>query len=138
MNRRIYFFLAAFCCIAAIVVYKMYNKPHADLTTSKADFNINAADLLLEFESNEEAAQTKYLNKIIAVTGTLTEIQQVENKTIWILDTGNPLSTIQCEMDPRFLESSKKAEVAGKVVTLQGLCSGKLMDIVMSQVVWKE
>ncbi|MBK9108808.1 MAG: hypothetical protein IPM92_10695 [Saprospiraceae bacterium] len=138
MNRRVYFFLAAFFCIAAIVVYKMYNKPHADLTETKADFSMTAAALLEEFETNEETAQSKYLNKIIAVNGTITEIQQVENKTIWILDTGNPLSTIQCEMDPRFLEKSKNAAVVGNAVTVQGLCSGKLMDIVMSQVVWKE
>ncbi|MBK8956431.1 MAG: hypothetical protein IPM34_12885 [Saprospiraceae bacterium] len=135
MNRRIYFLLASLFLIAALIVYKIYNKEHADLTATKADFKLGATELLQEFETNEESAQTKYLNKIIAVSGQIKEIQQVESKTIWILETENPLSSIQCEMDPRFLEKSKNAGVVGNKVTLQGLCSGKLMDVVMNQVV---
>lgn len=138
MNRRFYFLLIALSCVAAIIIFRMYNKPHANYADIKADFSITAEALLQEFETDEERAQTKYLNKIIAVSGTLSEIQQVDNKTIWILETGNPLSVIQCEMDPRFLEKYKNAGVAGNSITVQGLCSGKLMDVVMSQVVVKE
>ncbi len=120
------------------VAYKMYNKPHADLNEVNADFKLNATEWLAEFAADENAASTKYLNKIIELTAEFAEIQKVEGKTIWILSTGDPLANVQCEMDPRFLKENETGPAPGTKVTVQGICSGKLMDIVLSQVVLKK
>ncbi len=115
--------------------YNLYNKSHKNLNEVKADFMVAPADLLAEFESDETAAQTKYLNKIIQITGVLLDIQKVAEKTIWIISTGDPLSNIQCEMDERYISDIQDKVKIGNKVTIQGFCSGKLMDIVLNQTV---
>jgi len=134
MNRNILIFLVLVVILGGWIGYKIYNKPHQDLTRMKPDYALTSAALLQEFEANEETAQNKFLNKIIRIEGNLSEIQQIDQKLILIIDTGNPLSNIQCEMDPRYTKS-EKVFTAGQKVTVQGICAGKLMDIVLSQVV---
>lgn len=134
MNRNILIFLVLVVILGGWIGYKMYNKPHQDLTRMKPDYTFTSAALLQEFEANEETAQNKFLNKIIRIEGNLSDIQQIDQKLILIIDTGNPLSNIQCEMDPRYIKA-EKAFTAGQPITVQGICSGKLMDIVLNQVV---
>lgn len=137
MQRRTYLILAALMFIGAAIAYKMYNKPHKDLGSEEADFKITATQLATEFEMDEAAADAKFLNKIIEVSGTLSAINEVEAKTIWVLDTGNPLSSVQCEMDSRFIKDVSGKIGPGAAVVVQGMCSGKLMDIILSQAVSK-
>lgn len=134
MNRNLIIAICLILCLVASIIYRTYNKPHKDLSNIPADFKISASDWLKEFEENEESAQTKYLNKIVRVQGVLTEIQQVDQKIIWIIETGNPLANVQCEMDPRFIDLTKNI-TTGTTVNVQGICSGKLMDIVINQAV---
>jgi hypothetical protein len=54
---------------AAYFGYNMYNKTHKNLNEINADFVITPQDLLAEFDTDEAAAQTKYLNKIIKLNG---------------------------------------------------------------------
>ncbi|HEX5626335.1 MAG TPA: hypothetical protein VFX48_09980 [Saprospiraceae bacterium] len=117
--------------------YRQYNKPHQDLQEVKADYSIAPEVWIQEFDADETAALNKYLNKVIEVNGEISEIQTVEGKTIWILSTGNPLSNIQCEMDPRFVGQVGPVQTGSKV-TVQGICSGKLMDVVLNQAVCKK
>jgi hypothetical protein len=129
-------FAFAFIIVAAIFYgYKTYNKSHKNLNEMKADYVLAPDAFLAEFEADEAAAQTKYLNKIIQLQGDLLEIQTVGNQTIWIISTGNPLSNIQCEMDGRYIQNVSDKVKTGDKVTVQGICSGKLMDIVLNQVV---
>ncbi len=137
LKNKIVFVILFALLAAGFVVYKMYNKPHANLNEAKADFVVNTTQLLAEFEADENAANQKYLNKIIELSAELSEVQKVEGKTIWILSTGDPLANIQCEMDPRFIKENEAGPATGTKVTVQGICSGKLMDIVLSQVVVK-
>lgn len=137
MQRKYYFILAGLLFIGAAISYKMYNKPHKDLGSEDADFKITAAQLAAEFEMDEAAADAKFLNKIIELSGTLAAINEVEGKTIWVVDTGNPMSSIQCEMDSRFIKDVSGKIKPGDEVIVQGMCSGKLMDIILSQAVSK-
>ncbi len=120
---------------AAYFGYNMYNKTHKNLNEINADFVITPQDLLAEFDTDEAAAQTKYLNKIIKLNGVLLYIQKVADKSIWLLSTGDPLSNIQCEMDPRYIADTQDKVKIGNTVTIQGICSGKLMDIILNQAV---
>lgn len=122
-------------CIAGFYVYSTYNKPHKNLLNQKAEFVVKPDEWILEFDTDEVKALNKYLNKIVEVEATLLDVQTIENKTLWTLKTGSELVNIQCEMDPRFIKDAMKHAKKGERVRIQGLCSGKLMDIVLSQVV---
>jgi len=124
--------------VAAIFYgYKTYNKEHKNLNDVKPDYTLSPVTFLAEFDADENAAQTKYLNKIIQIQGELLEIQKVGEQIIWIISTGNPLSNIQCEMDGRYIKDVEDKVKKGSTVTVQGICSGKLMDIVINQAVYK-
>ncbi len=121
---------------AGIFAYRQYNKPHKNLLNQKADFVVKPDEWIAEFDLDEVKALNKYLNKIVETEAEILSIQLIETKTLWTLKTGNEMVSIQCEMDPRFIESAMKKVKKGDRVVVQGLCSGKLMDIVLSQVVY--
>ncbi len=137
MKRKIFIAVGFIALVVLIYGYLTYNKGHKNLNNIKPDFTLAPAALLAEFDADENAAQTKYLNKIIQLQGELVDIQKVGDQTIWIISTGNPLSNIQCEMDARFIQEVNDKVKKGTTVTVQGICSGKLMDIVINQAVCK-
>jgi hypothetical protein len=137
MKRNIAIAVLIIVAAAGFYAYRMYNKGPVNVSDKKADFIVSAATLLGDFESDENAALAKYLNKIIETEGQLLDIQKVGNQTIWIVSTGSPLSNIQCEMDSRFINEVGDKVKKGMNVKIQGICSGKLMDIVLNQTVYK-
>ena len=83
------------------------------------------SELLEAFEGDEYLANKKYLDKIIEVKGNISKIE--DHKSIYI-DTENPLSSIIFEMEEGQDITSLKV---GDVITIKGLCTGYLMDVVM-------
>lgn len=127
-----------FIALAALFYgYRTYNKEHKNLNELRPDYIVKPETFLTEFETDENAAVAKYLNKIIETKSQLIEIQTIGNQVIWILSTGNPLSNIQCEMDSRYVNKLNEQVKTGQEVTVQGICTGKLMDIVLNQAIYK-
>jgi hypothetical protein len=109
----------------------IYNKPHKDIKKSKPDFKIEASQLLAEFEENETEANTKYLDKLIEVEGTVREVSlDDEGNVSVILESENPLSGIICQLDD-LATHEKESFDPGEKVTFKGLCTGMLMDVVL-------
>lgn len=104
--------------------FYLFNKPVESLAQKTADHNVSAEALLADFENNETDANTKYLDKVVQVSG---EVGKIENKSIYI-KTGNPLSFIIFEMEE---EQNISGISPGDQVTLKGLCTGYLMDVVI-------
>jgi hypothetical protein len=124
------FFVAfiAFAAILAALYY--YNLKKTDLAKARPDYVISATLLQKEFEDNETAASTKYINKIIEVTGLIVSVKPAENKSVNItLITGSDLSAVICTFhgitDPSDLNP-------GDEITLRGECSGFLMDVLLN------
>jgi uncharacterized protein HemX len=113
------------------VGFYMYNKPHQNIKNSKADFKIEANQLFATFDENESEANTKYLDKIIEVKGTVREVSVDEEGNINVmLDSESELSGVICQLDN--LTTHKKTNFSpGEKVTFKGICTGMLMDVVM-------
>jgi hypothetical protein len=109
----------------------MYNKPHKNIGNSKVDFKMEAKQLFAAFEENESEANTKYLDKIIEVSGTVREVNTGEEDNISvILESENELSGVICQLDN--LTTHKKTNFSpGEKVIFKGICTGMLMDVVM-------
>jgi len=122
-----------FIGLAAVVVFGiyMYNKPHKNVGRAKPDFSMDAKALFTDFEEREEESNTKYLDKVVQVTGVVREVVvDDEGKVSVTLDTGNDFFGVICELQ----ETSKWTKEdfkAGQEVTFKGLCSGMLMDVVL-------
>ncbi|AXT54385.1 hypothetical protein D1815_00990 [Aquimarina sp. AD1] len=61
--------------IAAFVGYKYVYQSHRDIQEEKAEFTVDATDLVREFSESSDTASKKYLNKTIIVKGEVTEIE---------------------------------------------------------------
>jgi len=89
---------------------------------------IIAADVLAkEYNTDEKAADTKYLNKAIEVSGTVIEVEHNQDGgAMVILQTGDPETSVQCTMRDKGASPAK-----GQKVVIKGFCSGSIMGSVL-------
>lgn len=119
--------------VGAYIGYKMYNKPFDVMKDMKEDFSLTAEDLYNQFDANEDEANKKYLNKIILVSGKVQgTVVNDTGMTGLSLETGSPMGGIICEFDTKTDPVKQKYE-PGTELQLKGICTGKLMDVVLSR-----
>lgn len=125
---KIALFVVTFIALSAILAaLYMFNLKHADMAKAKPDFVITASLLQKDFETDETAASTKYINKILEVTGKIASVVKGENNIVNIsLATGSDLSSVICTC-PTIPDPSKFNP--GDEIRLRGKCSGMLMDV---------
>lgn len=111
----------------------LWNKAPAKVEDSKS-FAINADDLAIAFTGNEQQANSKYLNKVLDVSGVITEVSKNQDgKTVIMLGiASDPLSGIQCTMR----DNDVKAEI-GKSITIKGFCNGYTLVVLLSDCIIK-
>jgi hypothetical protein len=129
--KKILLFLLVLAAIGVGVGLMMYNKPHENMQSAKADLAVQAEALFAEFSTDEAAANEKYLNKIVAVNGTVADATKDDKGNTSVqLESGDMLFGVKCELDP--LSKHKRTEFQkGEKVTLKGVCTGYLSDVVM-------
>ena len=132
--KRILYFLLALACLSGAVGYYLWNKPHEDMQAAKADMAIDAAALFNEYNADENAANAKYLDKTIAVSGKVKEANKTEDGTVKVsLDTGSDFGVL-CELDP--LSQHPRTDFApGETVTFKGNCTGLNFDVQLTRCV---
>jgi hypothetical protein len=128
---KIALFVVTFIALSAILAaLYLYNLKHTDMAKAKPDFVISAAVLQKAFEDDETAASTKYINKIIEVTGTIATVKSGENNVLSIsLVTSSDISLVICTF-PAINDHTKFNK--GDEITLRGECSGFLMDVLLN------
>lgn len=107
------------------------NKPKGSIARKQPDLIMSPQKLLADFISDEDAANAKYLDKIIEVSGKITSISQNNgNKITLLMDTGDPMSNVTCELNP--VETDKTSGIEeGSIVELKGICTGMLTDVIL-------
>jgi hypothetical protein len=131
MYVKIALFFVSFIALAGILAaLYMYNLKHTDMEKAKPDYVITASALQKEFEDNETAASTRYINKILEVTGTIASVEPAENNVLNIsLVTGSDLSSVICTFNA---VADPSAFRTGDEITLRGVCSGFLLDVLLN------
>lgn len=99
-------------------IYLFYKKP--ETVDDKKGIEVAAMALSKEYAADESAANAKYLNKVIEVTGTVSETEENQDGGMMvILDTGDPMAGVQCAMREKGVTANK-----GQTVSIKGFCSG--------------
>lgn len=116
--------------LGAFVAYKMYNKPHVNVADEKADITLTSDKIFTDFSSDETTANAKYLDKIVQVKGVVADFKVENDKGIVTLETNDDFATILCHLTK---EQTKKVSnsIIGQEITLKGICTGFLMDVVL-------
>lgn len=124
-------YVAGLLMIAIGLGIYQYNKPHQNIEKAKSDIIIEAPALFTAFSEDEAAANAKYLDKIIEISGKVMAVNPDEEGHLSItLDSGSELFGVICQMEES--DNVKKATFnVGETVRVKGKCTGMLMDVVL-------
>lgn len=128
--KKIGLLLLVLAVIAGGVFVYLWNKPPETVDGKKA-IEISSTYLSRVFQDNEKTGNDLYLNKVIAVNGTISEVSKNQDgKTVLLLSGDDPLSGVQCTM-----RDDKGSFEAGKTVTIKGFCNGYTVVVLLSDCV---
>lgn len=106
----------------AAFIWYLFTLKHDDTATVKAAYTVEAIPFLKEFENNMNLANTKYSAQIIAVNGTVSEIEMADTTAnIKMSDTTNG-SYIIFAFQNQHLSEAKTLKTGDKV-SIKGVCS---------------
>ncbi len=118
--------------IAAVWFFVFYAPTHfkRDVADEKG-IQITAASLVKAYQENETNANALYLDKPIEIKGEIAETKtdQAGNTTI-TLKSEDPFASVFCTL--------KKAEPSlkvGQTITVKGICTGFLSDVVLKDAI---
>ncbi len=75
MNKKIIFLIIAFFIAGIGSYYYLMHGGARDLSNEETAYTTNAIDIIEEFKADLDNANNKYLEKPVAVSGTITSIQ---------------------------------------------------------------
>jgi membrane-associated HD superfamily phosphohydrolase len=127
-NHQKMILMGIVACLVSLtaIVYHQYNKPALQVMDVAGE-SVSAGALLTAFSNTEVQANKQYLNKVLQVTGNVTEIKHGSHNNLQVLlDANDPMSTIACTM-----ENSQQEVQAGQTITIKGICTGYLNDVIL-------
>jgi len=110
----------------------LWFKPVPDIESLETELSVPANDLFLAYEADENAANEKYLNKVVEVTGLVREVKTNEaGFPVVVLETDDMMFGVICEFESK--NPLPKDVQVGALITIKGLCNGKLLDVVLNR-----
>lgn len=121
-------FLAAGVWYYVFVCAKNHHRSAADETC----IVVSAGNIVKEYQANEAASNTKYLNKALQISGLVSEVKkdQIGNTTVTI-KSEDPFASVFCTLT----DKETALPVVGKQVSVKGICTGFLSDVVIADAV---
>jgi hypothetical protein len=138
MKRKAFTFILVFVLFLIGIVFYMFYKPHRSAEGEKAAFKLSAVQLFNEYSDNEAASNNKYLDKVLEVEGTISEILHDKNKsTVFVLKEEDDIFGIVCTlyMEDEETKNAATAIRLGDKIILKGICVGYDMDVKMNKCV---
>lgn len=107
-----------------IISASLENETFGDTSGTKADFTVTAMEMIKEFQANDTAANAKYNEKIVTVSGTVSTIDMPNDSTVNIkfIDSTSG-SYIIFPFEGKSAEEAKKLKVSDSI-SAKGSCSG--------------
>ena len=130
MKKKIIILILVVFVSGVSYAYYLFNKKHESVSEVKPAFSMDAHMLVSEFDSNEKTANSKYLGKVIEVQGVVAEKMKDQKGNYNVTLQGPDISGIGCEFElaaQNYVMQIKE----GQKVTIKGVCTGVLMDVVM-------
>jgi hypothetical protein len=128
MKKKTVIYTAIIVLICILVggayAWKEYNRKSIDLSDTKAAYSLSAKELISEFSVADTASNTKYLSKVVAISGDIRSIDSSNNGafTIVLSDT-NSQTSIRCSMDSLEIKNLMQLKT-GMNVSVKGIYTG--------------
>ncbi|MGB3149520.1 MAG: hypothetical protein WBB27_02570 [Maribacter sp.] len=133
MNRRfkITILSCTILCLGLVYLYfEFHRSAYSEIAKKEVETYVSSQKLLSVFATNEDLANTIYVEKLIQVEGTIKEITFFNNRYTILLKGKDDYSYVLCDMLPTEKDVSQKLKPNDKV-RLKGICKGYLMDVVL-------
>ena len=128
MKRTLILIIIILALAGAGTGFYFFNKKVGGLENVKADYTITSSKLYDAFETKEEDANKKYLDKVLIVKGTVDKIEIDKNYSSIILKADDALwGGVNCSFNHELTGISN-----GDVITIKGRCQGYLTDVVLN------
>jgi hypothetical protein len=112
---------------SAWFVYKyVYNKPHPDYETAIPAIYVKAKELFTEYSDNPDAANQKYLDKVVEIAGDVSSVEQVDSLVIVVFAFNKGVfgdEGIRVTMLPGYREQALSLD-SNAPIRLKGHCTG--------------
>ncbi len=121
--KKILYSIIIIALLGAGAIWYIFSEKFSDTSEMKADFTVNALDLIDEFEKNDSLANKKYAEKMIVVNGMVSEVEAADTTVnLKMIDTTSG-NYIIFAFQQQHREDAKKIK-EGDQVSIKGSCSG--------------
>ena len=130
-KNKIIIAIALIAAIAFGIYYYVfvYSSQHRRQIQSEIGIAITADSLVAKYQADENLANSIYLNKAVVVTGNLLSIDKnQEGKTTLVIGRSDSFSNVSITMSSNLPIAQK----VGESITIKGLCTGALSDVVIT------
>jgi flagellar basal body-associated protein FliL len=124
--KTILIIVAVLAVIGGAIGAYLFFKPVAQTADISPSFNISAEDFGMEFQENNKAANEKYSNKVVQLTGTVNEIETDAAGNVSVIMNADS-SVIQFSFSGKATEQAKKIQ-EGDSKIIKGKYTGFLED----------
>jgi len=118
--------------VGGILAWREYGRGHVDTAHREPLAKVTATELLAAFVADEPGATSRFVGtteQVVQVSGAIRAIEPVsEGMTNIILETGDDLAGVVCEFSPGDVPPSW---APGSNVSVKGVCTGMLLDVVL-------
>ena len=116
--------IAGILLLAGIgVIWYLFSQKYEDTATVKAEYSLPAVQLIEEFKTNLAVANKRYTEKIITVTGRVTEIESADTTVNLKMTDTTSGSYVIFAFQSQDMKMVKQIQ-EGDSVSLKGSCSG--------------
>ena len=130
-KNKIIIAIALIAAIAFGVYYYVfvYSSQHRRQVQSEIGIVITSDSLVAKYQADEKLANSLYLNKAVVVTGILLSIDKnQEGKTTLVIGRSDSFSNVSVTM----ISTAPITQKVGESITIKGLCTGALSDVVIT------
>ncbi len=107
----------------------IYSSQHRRQVQSETGIVITSDSLVAKYQADEKLANSLYLNKAVVVTGNLLSIDKnQEGKTTLVIGRTDSFSNVSVTM----ISTAPITQKVGESITIKGLCTGALSDVVIT------
>lgn len=122
-KRMIFSGVVVLIGIAALSIWYIFTVKFGDINDQKPVYSVKALDLITEFTKNDSLSNKKYAEKIVAVTGVVTEVEPADSSiNIKMGDTLSGSYVIFAFQQQHLKEAAVIKK--GDSISIKGSCSG--------------
>lgn len=118
-KRNVSLIFIAIVIAITIVGYNIWNKPHLNVKDANA-IKTTAIALYSNLSKNDSIAKSNYVNKVVEVTGEITQVFfNQRHKQILLLKSNVSGGSVNCTMEEKITNIR-----VGELIALKGICIG--------------